>query len=717
MKLIDQRSKYESNTNDEDSLEFGIGDVSVIIDILRNKMYENKVRTICQEYIANAIDANREAGQSRKIEIKVPSKLDPEFKIRDFGPGVTKDRMANVFVKYGSSTKRSTNGLVGGFGLGAKSAWAYTDSFGIVTYVDGVKCSYVAEVASSKNGKLSLLSEEATTEPNGTEISIQVKQQNIQEFINSIERATMFCKESEYPIFSNIDTKLFEQQREIGKKRFSGSNLSGLSFKYGIQDVTIIIDCVPYPLPQGFTIPEVRELQQKTGSTRLNVFVPNGLVQVAASREKIDDSEMSKKALKQIFVAALADFERAKKKWEDKIVDTASMLKAIDEQHGFSLSTDKSFDFISLKRGQVYFETERKIVNKPDDWKPGEPYESYDEKLFSTYGLTSNKRVRATFNVLGENRYYLPKQGSRSIVDITDWIACTSGINNINLITVLAQREETVEKDGEDIVVLKRDKDLANELIELVERLGFKNIEDVVQKVKKVKTSRKSGVAYEIRGTYENQIDISDLDEDESDEDDETDKKSAKKTVNVNETWVYFIGRKGDYHYNSFINFTSKMKEFKEIDRVFRFLEKDRKKIEADPRFIDWNEFRNKWVPGNQLIFNYTIYEANAKSVAYDNIIKNYANHNDVIYKACKKLSSRPRIHMDYTIREQIIKTKLYKELISSISTLDKFLDENLPFLSLQGRTSKHCQDYIIWALDKAAKDGKMLVLPNILLN
>ena len=106
--------------------------------------YQYKIRTPLQEIISNARDAHREAGCPEKaIKITLPTKLDNTFKVRDYGVGITPERMDNVFTSFGASTKRNSNNEVGGFGIGAKSPLCYTDQFNVTTYVDGQFWQYI----------------------------------------------------------------------------------------------------------------------------------------------------------------------------------------------------------------------------------------------------------------------------------------------------------------------------------------------------------------------------------------------------------------------------------------------------------------------------------------------------------------------------------------------------------------------------------------------
>ena len=113
---------------DGESIPFSIGDSSIIIDIIRKKIYNHPIRTMVQEYLSNAKDACIEVGKdSDAIEVTLPTSLNPQFCVRDYGVGMSDERVKDVFVRYGISTKRETNKQLGCFGIGAKSGWAYTE--------------------------------------------------------------------------------------------------------------------------------------------------------------------------------------------------------------------------------------------------------------------------------------------------------------------------------------------------------------------------------------------------------------------------------------------------------------------------------------------------------------------------------------------------------------------------------------------------------------
>ncbi len=113
MKINEIKNSVKTNSDNQESHEFTIGDVSTIIEILRNRLYSKPIQTLTQEYMCNGRDAHREAERNglegaskRPIQVTLPTELESVIKFRDFGLGLSKQRVAEVFVKYGVSTKR-----------------------------------------------------------------------------------------------------------------------------------------------------------------------------------------------------------------------------------------------------------------------------------------------------------------------------------------------------------------------------------------------------------------------------------------------------------------------------------------------------------------------------------------------------------------------------------------------------------------------------------
>jgi hypothetical protein len=233
----------ESSGNFKENF-FSIGDLGMVFDILRNKLYSNPISSICREVASNAVDAHREVGKAEHpIQITLPTAFEPWYKIKDWGPGISPDRMENIFVKFGSSSKRGSNTQVGGFGIGAKVPLAYTDTFTIETIVDGTKYNYACVIDETQVGKIVLLSKISTDDPNGTEIIIEVKGQDFRSFAEHTQAVCRHWKVK--PIIKNDTGWKWE---EI-KPAVSGANwmiTDGLYDDY--RSVGLIIDEIEYPL-------------------------------------------------------------------------------------------------------------------------------------------------------------------------------------------------------------------------------------------------------------------------------------------------------------------------------------------------------------------------------------------------------------------------------------------------------------------------------------
>ncbi len=125
-------------------------DMGYIMTIL-SKLYDRPQLSAFREYLSNAVDANivaaRETGAPRPaVEVTFPENAVDTLLIRDFGLGLDHNEMVRAFARYGASDKRDDNTTTGGFGLGSKSALAFSAHFKIAStkLVDG---EYVTEFA------------------------------------------------------------------------------------------------------------------------------------------------------------------------------------------------------------------------------------------------------------------------------------------------------------------------------------------------------------------------------------------------------------------------------------------------------------------------------------------------------------------------------------------------------------------------------------------
>jgi hypothetical protein len=280
MILDNKAASIETNVEQGKTLGFGISDIRLVVDIL-SKLYAYPIQTLVQEYICNGRDAMRENGTwgTKAIKIGVPNKFEPTFKVRDYGCGITPDRMENIFVNYGSSTKRNSNTQTGGFGIGAKSAFAYTDSFSITSFVDGVKYLYVAHLGDE--GGVNLVNKSATTEANGVEISIGVKTNDISSFREAVQRCIRYWSE---PI--NLEGVA---DGELSRLKPTAT-LKNMTVYAGDSQTIYLIDGIEYPLMKNPN----RYWSRNDGLDyrgTIAINIPNGFFRIASSRERLETND------------------------------------------------------------------------------------------------------------------------------------------------------------------------------------------------------------------------------------------------------------------------------------------------------------------------------------------------------------------------------------------------------------------------------------------
>lgn len=251
--------------------------MAMILDILRNRMYSDPIAAICREVACNARDSHREAGKPElPIHIQLPTFLAPQFIVKDFGVGISPERMVNIFIKYAASTKRSDNNQTGGFGLGAKTPFAYSDSFSIVTVFNGIKYHYTCLIDETRVGKIALLNKENTDECNGTEIQVPVKKNDFDVFrIKTIEAVRYWDIK---PILSGTGHVLEDENVVISGNDWFLSNKNS-------RKINCLVDGICYEVSSDHRLEPIGSYT----STFLKFKV--GEISLAANRESVNIDE------------------------------------------------------------------------------------------------------------------------------------------------------------------------------------------------------------------------------------------------------------------------------------------------------------------------------------------------------------------------------------------------------------------------------------------
>lgn len=294
MKIEAQVIEVEtSGLLDEETFSIDGEDMGFIFSILRSKIYSNPIQSICREIASNARDANREAGKGN-IPVKITlSNKSPlvnngglHICFEDEGPGISPDRMKNVFLKYGKSTKRESNDFTGGFGMGCKTPFAYTDAFNVTTICNGIKYFYSIYIDDSQKGKMALLHKQETDLPNGTSIIIPVLDHDKSSFESGVITSCSFWEQQ--PIIKGFSSD-FVSKTVVLKGQGYSIIQRNTNYSFFNKSTLILIDGIIYPYEHN--------VLDARGFTVLLEF-NNGELTLSVNREQLQYDDSTNQKLK-----------------------------------------------------------------------------------------------------------------------------------------------------------------------------------------------------------------------------------------------------------------------------------------------------------------------------------------------------------------------------------------------------------------------------------
>jgi hypothetical protein len=314
-----------ARSEDFQEQNFAIGNPRLVIRLLRSKMYSNPIKVITQELMSNARDAHREIGKhATPIEVHLPTVVSPTWWVKDYGPGMCPKRIRETYIMYGNSTKRNDDTQTGGFGIGAKSPWAYTDTFTVSTVSgDGYKRIYTCYIDENDDGKLALMSEEATNEPTGTTISLSVKNADMGSFNQYTIAATKYW--STRPVIHGNHNYPDIVKSLSGKDWYLYNNGNNYN-----THMIVLVDEIPYPIDSNV-------LKARKGWKRDNtktllesdivVSFNTSEISVAATREALD---LNEKTINGVITKLEQIYDEVSKQAEDEIKQAGDFLEALN---------------------------------------------------------------------------------------------------------------------------------------------------------------------------------------------------------------------------------------------------------------------------------------------------------------------------------------------------------------------------------------------------
>jgi hypothetical protein len=163
--------------------------------ILSQNLYSNPLGSMIRELSTNAYDAHIMVDKKDEpFVLTLPNSMEPTFKIRDFGPGMSQSQIMNVYTTFFESTKTESNDMVGCLGLGSKSPFGVADSFTVTTYYNGTKTIYSSFLNDARIPSIAKFAEFPTDEENGLEIEVAIKEDNFRTFAREVNNQLKYFK-------------------------------------------------------------------------------------------------------------------------------------------------------------------------------------------------------------------------------------------------------------------------------------------------------------------------------------------------------------------------------------------------------------------------------------------------------------------------------------------------------------------------------------------
>lgn len=292
MKVYSKGSAVEIIGAETEEHVFKINTSALAFQTLSASLYSDRVSAIIRELSCNAYDAHVAANKKAvPFEIHLPTQLNSEFIIRDFGTSMTDEQILELYCEYFSSSKQGTNKQIGGFGIGSKSPFSYTDGFTIIARMCGEKRVYSAYVNEQGLPAVVRLSTEDCDEPTGLEVKFPVKPKDISEFEEKARKVLEFFNPA--PKVNRPDFKPYTATYKLTGKRWK---LRATDQHSGPR---VIMGMVPYQV-SGLKELELDDIEKKMLNMPLDIFVPVGTVSPAATRESLTNDKATIERLRQL---------------------------------------------------------------------------------------------------------------------------------------------------------------------------------------------------------------------------------------------------------------------------------------------------------------------------------------------------------------------------------------------------------------------------------
>ncbi len=269
---------------------------STMMSLLTKNIYTDTIAAVIREWSTNAVDACLAANMPVKFKVSLPTLLNPLFSVRDYGTGLANEDILGLFSALGASTKRESNLYNGAFGIGRMAGLAYTDSFTINSYYNGVEYAYLLAKQKGIPTMVSL-GEKPTEEANGLKLTITIKDKNFNNFLTA---ATNIYEFFDHKPITNIPLNYRDKTHCLESNDWIWYNLENYNVQKYNSKLKFIMGNVVYMVE-----PYQIDLTYSNRSYLQNVDnfyfkVPLGSLSITPGRESLNLDDKTKTFIKKI---------------------------------------------------------------------------------------------------------------------------------------------------------------------------------------------------------------------------------------------------------------------------------------------------------------------------------------------------------------------------------------------------------------------------------
>lgn len=284
--------------------------------VLCSSLYSDKIGAVVRETVCNAVDSHVFSKQARPVDVHCPTRMNPSFRVRDYGKGLRQDEIQRVYCTLFSSSKETSNDFTGYLGLGSKSPFAYTDSFVVESIVDrddGTRLKTVYSLLRDGDDipVVGVMSSGETTDETGLNIIIPVTTYDNGDFIQACRKYLPYfddkVKLHGYPLEERnmfLDkTKLTDNGQRVGYRIIRHHNGSRLN----TGNIICVMGNVPYAVDDKYVPSRMRGNYNRV---TIEIFVKIGDVSVAPSREGLSYDKITEAFIQAIINSTFASIDK-----------------------------------------------------------------------------------------------------------------------------------------------------------------------------------------------------------------------------------------------------------------------------------------------------------------------------------------------------------------------------------------------------------------------